>query len=175
MTKIEFDDVFRRLERLYAKGGESLEEKTRAEYFDAVRYFHIEILERAVNYIRETHRIKAIPTPAEILDAIGEVNKNTPRATMEELALRCGKCDNDGWSIDNPLGPEGKKINAGVARYCDCRLGQQKKKLHLQRGMGEMGPVTWEKQRKEKSGFTPIKSIRYNPSGLDNEDSDVPF
>lgn len=148
MTDLEFNQAFRRLERLYVRDGKELEPELKNEYFAAVKYFHVSLLEKAIDLIRDTHRLKSVPTPAEIRDAIDEVTRQTPRATAEDLATRCPKCEGDGWWIDEPKNAEGKDLNAGVARYCECPLGRRKRQLHLSRGIGKRGPVSARTQKK---------------------------
>jgi len=147
MTDLEFGQTFRRLERLYVRDGVELEPMLRQEYFAAVKFFPAWMLERAVDLIRDTHRLKTVPTPAEIRDAMEEVNRQTPRATAEDLATRCPKCEGDGWTIDE-TGELGKRKTAGVARYCDCTAGRRKRGLHLSRGMGKRGPVSGRTRKK---------------------------
>jgi len=92
MTETEFHESFRRLERLYIKEGVQLEPPVRAEYFAAVRYFTARHLEQAIDLIRDTHKMKSLPTPGEIREAIESVMAQTPRATAEELASGLPQC-----------------------------------------------------------------------------------
>jgi len=158
MTKIEFDTSFRRLERLYVKDALELEENLRAEYFAAVRYFTAGHLEQAIDLIRDTHKMKSLPTPAEIREAIEEVLRQTPRATAEELAERCELCGGDGWTIDE-TGEPGQRETAGVARYCECAIGRKMKQNHIDRGMGKMGPVSFGRGRRRGGKTEHVRTV----------------
>lgn len=170
MNPMEFDSAFRRLERLYVKDQGALPEELRGEYFATVRDFAPFLFEKAIDLIRDTHKMKAMPTPAEIREAVEEVIRHTPRATAQDLAEICPNCENDGWYFV----PAEK--SAGIARYCSCPVGRRKRELHVQRGMGKKGPVTIDRQRRHGGEPEPVGNIvKRERSFYEREDDEVPF
>jgi hypothetical protein len=134
MNEHEFAEIIIPLENMFEKLGT----KKANEYFIIFRNFPMYSIKDSVRWLMKNHTYKRFPFPAEIEDAIREVDRDRSYATAEDLdalSPKCDGCGGTGWKIierEEKLYPNEKRkeFKHDFATFCSCAKGKMMQRSH---------------------------------------------
>lgn len=158
MTDLEFGIAIGPLESMFEK----LQAQKVSQYYEIFRNYPLHSLKDAVRWLIRNHTYRRFPLPAEIVDAIREIDKDRSMADADDLdALRpaCEICAGTGWELVTRHEPLydlevyhrssrmekeketicGKPEDHQVAIFCRCQKGKAMKSEHERQARMRLG------------------------------------
>jgi hypothetical protein len=135
MNEYEFNEAIMPLENMFDK----IRPEVKKEHFRIFQNYPLYTFKDAVRWLIKNHGYKRFPLPAEIEDAVKEIDRVRSYATAEDLDIlgpKCESCGGTGWKLiekEEPiyLNEKERGLKHDVATFCDCKKGASMKRTHI--------------------------------------------